>query len=136
MGSDYTVEKIVLFDGVCNLCSASVQFILRHNSKNNLRFASLQSEFGRTQLQKIDDTSEVKTMVYIDRGKIFLRSDAILETCRELNGIFPLLRFFKIIPRPIRDSAYNFIAKYRYRWFGKKDQCWIPSREISHRFIS
>lgn len=136
MGADIPVEKIVLFDGVCNLCSASVQFIIRHNKKGNLKFASLQSEFGQSLLAQFQLPPEVRTIVFIINGKAWLRSDAALEICKELSGLYPYLTYLKFIPTSVRDWIYNVIAKNRYRWFGKKDQCWIPSAELTSRFIS
>ncbi len=136
MGTDNSVNKIVLFDGVCNLCSSAVQFILNHNPRKNLRFASLQSDFGQSQLIKFQLPVEVRTVVYLKGEKAFLRSDAALEICKELNGLYPILGVFTIFPKGLRDWIYNFIANHRYQWFGKKDQCWIPSPEFSERFIS
>ncbi|MBI1768046.1 MAG: DUF393 domain-containing protein [Bacteroidetes bacterium] len=135
MGADNSLNKIVLFDGVCNLCSSSVQFILKRNSKKNLKFASLQSDFGQSQLIKFQLSAEVKTIVYLKGEKAYLRSDAVLEICKELNGLYPILSVYTITPRFARDWIYNVIAKHRYQWFGKKDQCWIPSTEFSERFI-
>lgn len=136
MGTAHSLEKIVLFDGVCNLCSASVQFIIKHNSRKNLSFASLQSDFGRSQLSKFQASPEVKTIALIKDGRIFFRSDAVLEICKDLNGLYPMLFVFKVVPQPVRDWVYNYAAKNRYRWFGKKDECWIPTPEWKSRFIS
>ncbi len=136
MGTDNSVNKIVLFDGVCNLCSAAVQFILSHNTRKNLRFASLQSDFGQSQLVKFQLPAEVKTIVYLKGENVFLRSAAALEICKELNGLYPILSVFTICPTFLRDWIYNFIASHRYQWFGKKDQCWIPSPDLASRFIS
>ena len=129
-------KKIILFDGVCNLCSASVQFIIRHNRKGNLKFASLQSEIGQSLLAQFQLPLEVRTIVFIINGKALLRSNAALEICKELNGLYPYFRYLKFIPTSVRDWIYNIIAKNRYRWFGKKDQCWIPTAELTNRFIS
>lgn len=135
MGADNPVEKIVLFDGVCNLCSASVQFIIRHNKKADLKFASLQSDFGQSQLVKFQLPAEVKTIVFIIDGKALLRSDAALELCRYLNGFYRYLVVLKIFPTFLRDWVYNIVARNRYRWFGKKDQCWIPTSDLASRFM-
>jgi predicted DCC family thiol-disulfide oxidoreductase YuxK len=136
MGSTDSLEKIVLFDGVCNLCSSSVRFIISHNSKKNIKFASLQSAFGQSQLQKYQLPIEVRTIVLIKGEQYFTKSSAVLEICKELNRLYPLLTFFKIIPLPLRDWIYNFVARRRYQWFGKKDQCWLPTLELQSRFIS
>jgi predicted DCC family thiol-disulfide oxidoreductase YuxK len=135
MGADNPVEKIILFDGVCNLCSSTVQFVIRHNKNEELKFASLQSEFGQLQRNKFKLSPEVRTIVFIKHGKIFLRSDAVLEIAEELNGLYPNLKVLKIFPTSLRDAIYNFIAKNRYQWFGKKEQCWIPTPELANRFI-
>ena len=135
MGADNSVEKIVLFDGVCNLCNASVQFIIRHNKNADLKFASLQSEFGQRQLAKFQLSTEVRTIVFIKDGRAFLRSNAALEVCKYLDGFYPYLKILKIIPTFFRDWIYNIIAKNRYTWFGKKDQCWIPTPDLASRFL-
>ena len=135
MGTNNSVEKIVLFDGVCNLCNASVQFIIRHNKNANLKFASLQSEFGQSQLAKFQLPTEVKTIVFITDGKALLRSNAALEVCQHLNGFYRYLKILKIIPAFLRDWIYNIIARNRYSWFGKKDQCWIPTPDLANRFM-
>src|SRR5258706_13799391 len=116
MGADHTLNKIILFDGVCNLCSSSVQFIIKRDNENKFRFASLQSDFGQQQLSKFQIASDLKTIIYIKDGRPFFRSDAALEVARDLEGLCPTLYFFKIVPRIIRDYFYNFIAKTRYRW--------------------
>jgi predicted DCC family thiol-disulfide oxidoreductase YuxK len=135
MGANNSLEKIVLFDGVCNLCNASVQFIIRHNKNGDLKFASLQSEFGRNQLNKFQLSAEVRTIVFITDGRALLRSNAALEVCKHLNGFYPYLKILKIVPAFFRDWIYNIIAKNRYRWFGKKDQCWIPTPDLANRFM-
>lgn len=136
MGSIDSLERIILFDGVCNLCSSSVQFIIAHNSKGNIKFASLQSDFGQAQLIEYKLPLEVRTIVLIKEGQPFTKSSAVLEICKELNGLYPLLSFFKIIPRPLCDWVYDFVARNRYKWFGKKNQCWLPTPDLQSRFIS
>jgi predicted DCC family thiol-disulfide oxidoreductase YuxK len=136
MGSADSVEKIILFDGVCNLCSASVQFVLRHNSKKDIRFASLQSDVGQKLLGKFLPSQEIKTIVFIRNGEVFVKSDAALELCKELNGLYPIFHVYKVVPKSIRDGIYNFIAQNRYRWFGKREECWMPTEELKDRFIS
>ncbi len=135
MGANNSLEKIVLFDGVCNLCSASVQFIIRHNKNEDLKFASLQSEFGQSQLTKFQLPAEVKTIVFVTNGKALLRSDAALELCKYLDGLYPYLKILKVFPIFLRDWVYNIIARNRYKWFGKKDQCWLPTPDLASRFM-
>lgn len=129
------LDKIILFDGVCNLCSASVRFVIKRDRRKNFRFASLQSEFARKIILANNISDSVKTVVLLKGGKIYLRSDAALEISRELNGLWPLLYFLKIIPRFVRDTVYNFISQHRYQWFGKTDECWSPTPDLSTRFV-
>ncbi len=135
MVSDHAMNRIVLFDGVCNLCCSSVRFIIKRDKQRKFQFSSLQSDFAKKILSahKLDDT--IKTIVLIKNDKPYLRSDAALEISSELSGLWPLLYSLKIIPRFIRDSVYSFIARNRYQWFGKTDVCWLPSPDLSSRFI-
>jgi predicted DCC family thiol-disulfide oxidoreductase YuxK len=129
------IDKIILFDGVCNLCSASVRFVIKRDRKRIFRFASLQSEFAKKTMLANNLDDSVKTIVLLKDEKIYLRSDAALEISRELNALWPSLYLLKIIPRFIRDAVYNFISQHRYQWFGKSDKCWLPSAELSTRFV-
>jgi len=117
------------------LCSASVRFVIERDAKKIFHFASLQSDFAKKIIpaKKIDDP--VRTIVLLEGDKIYLRSNAALEICKELSGLWPLLYFFKIIPRFIRDGVYNFISKHRYQWFGKTNECWLPSPDLVARFV-
>ncbi|MBS1951276.1 MAG: DUF393 domain-containing protein [Bacteroidetes bacterium] len=130
------MKKIVLFDGVCNLCTVSVQFILRHNAKKNIQFASLQSDCGRAQLAQHEWSTTLSTIVYIRDESFFTQSDAVLEICRELNGLYPAFYVFIVVPKFIRNGVYNFIARHRHKWFGKKQECWLPSPEWASRFLN
>jgi predicted DCC family thiol-disulfide oxidoreductase YuxK len=134
MGAVIPIERIVLFDGVCNLCSASVRFVIQRDTKKKFLFASLQSEFAKRKFpERADDA--IKTIVLLTNSKTYFRSDAALEISKELNGLWPALYFLKIIPRSIRNAIYDFISRNRYRWFGKREACWIPSPEWSSRFV-
>jgi len=140
MGTPGEVESFnkytVLFDGVCNLCSGSVQFIIKRDSKGTFQFASLQSDVGQQLLDKFKiDKNLLHSVILIRGDQFFQRSDAALEIARKLSGGWPLFYSFKITPRFIRDGIYNWIARYRYRFFGKKDTCWIPTPELKARFI-
>jgi predicted DCC family thiol-disulfide oxidoreductase YuxK len=139
MGSPGTVDatkNIILFDGVCNLCNGFVQFIIKRDKRIVFHFASLQSDFGQVQLKNYAvDTSQLRTIVLIRSNRVLQQSDAVLEIARNLPGGWPLLYGFKIIPRFIRDLIYRLIARNRYRMFGKKDACWIPTPELSQRFL-
>ena len=134
MGAAVPIERIILFDGVCNLCSASVRFVIRRDKKKKFLFASLQSEFARKKLSGNTDDG-INTIILFRNGKASFRSDAALEISRELNGLWPALYVLKIVPRFIRDAVYNFIAKHRYQWFGKTDECWLPSPDLRTRFV-
>jgi predicted DCC family thiol-disulfide oxidoreductase YuxK len=138
MGAPDPVDAnpIVLFDGLCNLCSSSVQFIIKHDSKVYFRFASLQSPLGEHQLRKMGlPANQLYSVVLIKEGRSFQKSDAALEIARHLDGVWPALYTFKIIPRFIRDGIYRIIANNRYTWFGKKDSCMMPTPELKSRFL-
>lgn len=128
--------SIVLFDGVCNLCSTSVQFIIERDHKNVFQFAALQSEIGQQFLDRFKiDKNKIHSIILIQDDCFYERSDAALEIARRLGGGWSLLYFFKIFPRFIRDAAYDWIAQRRYRYFGKKNSCWVPTPELKSRFI-
>ena len=128
-------EAIILFDGVCNLCSGSVQFVIKRDPAAYFKFASLQSDFGQQQLQTLGlDQKFFHSIILINQGKVYQRSDAALEIVKKLKGAWPLLYGFKILPRFLRDAVYNLIGRNRYTLFGKKDACWIPTPELKSRF--
>ena len=124
----------VLFDGVCNLCSKSVQFIIKRDPHNQFLFASLQSEMGKSLLEK-HHLSEVDSVVLIKEDMYYMESDAALEICRHLSSGWKLLAILKVIPSSIRDPLYQFVARNRYRWFGKQDSCMLPTEEMKKRFL-
>ena len=112
--------NIVLFDGICNLCNASVRFITRHDKNNTIQFASLQSETAKQLLLKMNiDSQKIDSIIFISNEKMFIKSDAAVEIAKRLDGFPRLLKYFQLIPRPIRDFVYDLIAKNRYRLFGK-----------------
>ena len=130
-------QPIVLFDGVCNLCNGAVQFIIRHDKKNIFMFASLQSEVGRKILEQYNfPLDELNSFILIENNKAYTRSTGALRVAKKLNGLWPLLYGFIIIPKFIRDSIYNRVAENRYKWFGKKDACMIPTPELKTKFLS
>ncbi|MDW3193496.1 MAG: thiol-disulfide oxidoreductase DCC family protein [Cytophagales bacterium] len=129
-------EQVILFDGVCNLCNSSVNFVIDRDTQQHFKFASLQSDFGQDQVQKIgDDPSQLNSIVLIEGDRFYRKSTAALRVARKLSGGWPMLYAFIIIPPFLRDLIYDFIAKNRYRWFGKEDACRIPTPELSHRFL-
>jgi predicted DCC family thiol-disulfide oxidoreductase YuxK len=112
--------NIVLFDGICNLCNASVRFISRHDKDSKIQFASLQSEMAKELLSKLAiDPYKLDSIIFISNEKIFFKSNAAIEIAKLLNGFPHYLKYFQFIPRPIRDFVYDLIAKNRYRLFGK-----------------
>jgi predicted DCC family thiol-disulfide oxidoreductase YuxK len=131
-----TPDAVVIFDGVCNLCAFSVKFILEHEADRTLRFTPLQSPAGARLMRKFGfDAGDAKTFVLIAGGKPYVRSDAAIGVSRYLAGAWKVLGVINVIPRPIRDWAYDFIARNRYRWFGRSDTCMVPTPELRARFI-
>lgn len=129
-------KKIVLFDGVCNLCNKAVIFIIEHDKKDIFRFASLQSEIGKklTEERKID-RNEVDSIILIDPGNsYFIKSSAALEIAKQLAG-YSWMQVFLYLPQSFRDFVYDIIARNRYGWFGKKDNCMIPTAELKGKFL-
>ena len=127
---------LILFDGVCNLCNGLVQFIIRRDAKGKFKFASLQSEVGRSLLKQFNiDPDLLHSIVVIDNGVAFQRSDAVLRIANYLGGRWKILTAFKILPKFFRDGCYNVVAANRYRIFGKQDSCMIPTPELKDRFV-
>ena len=129
-------KPILLFDGVCNLCNSSVQTLIKMDKTGKFRLASLQSEVGQALLEKFSlPKEELSSVVLIDKEKAYLRSDVPLEVLRKLGSGWQFFYVFKIIPKFLRDTIYNFIAQNRYRWFGKEEACMIPTAEVRGRFL-
>lgn len=130
-------HKIVLFDGLCNLCDRSVNFIILKDKKDRFRFAAIQSAIGQSLvLQYRIDPRRSDSVILIDNNKVFERSSAMLYISKYLSGGYPLLYFFILFPKWIRDGLYLYIAKNRYRWFGKKVSCMTPSIDKRYKFLS
>ncbi|MCL4693694.1 MAG: thiol-disulfide oxidoreductase DCC family protein [Candidatus Hydrogenedentes bacterium] len=129
-------HPVLLFDGVCNLCNKAVQFIIKRDKDALFRFASLQSDAGQALLNQHDlPTEDFDTMVYLEGDSVYTRSTAGLRIARRLGGLWPLLYAFIVIPRPIRDAVYGVIVRNRYRWFGKRDDCMVPTPDLRARFL-
>ena len=129
-------NPIVLFDGVCNFCSSVVRFAISRDPDGIFRFSSLQSDAGQFFLNKFGlSTDDFDSFVLIEGDRFFLRSTAVLSLCKKLNGLWPLVYLLIVIPTPVRDFIYNIVAQNRYRWFGKKEECFIPSADIRNRFL-
>jgi predicted DCC family thiol-disulfide oxidoreductase YuxK len=129
-------SPVLLFDGVCNLCNASVQWVLQHDPKGIFKFAALQSATGQAMLRKFGFSQEhFDTVILADGERIFTRSDAPLEIARRLGGAWALFYVFKFIPRGVRNAVYDWVARNRYRWFGRKEACMLPRPEWKDRFL-
>lgn len=130
------MAKVLLFDGVCNLCNGAVQFVLKRNKAANIQFASLQSEIGRQLLLENNLPADfLHSFVFLDENKLYTKSSAALRVSKYLKGGWPLFQVFLLVPGLIRDAVYTAIAKNRYRWFGKSEHCWIPTKELKSRFL-
>ncbi|MGB1018767.1 MAG: thiol-disulfide oxidoreductase DCC family protein [Chitinophagales bacterium] len=130
-------KPTIFFDGVCNLCNSSVQFVLKHEKQTYFSFASLQSEFGQAFLKENElDISNFDSIILFENGKIYTKSTAAIKICKQLKMPYSWIGFFIILPKFIRDFVYNFIAKNRYVWFGKSEQCAIPTIETKKRFLN
>jgi predicted DCC family thiol-disulfide oxidoreductase YuxK len=129
------MNKIVLFDGECHFCDQSVQFIIKRDPNANFKFASLQSDIGRQIIRDYSIPLHIDSLVLIEDKQFYIKSTAALRICKKLKGVWKIGVFFLLIPTPIRDLVYDLIAKNRYKWFGKKEVCEIPSPEIKKRFL-
>lgn len=130
-------HPVILFDGVCNLCNASVQYVIRHDPKKIFRFASLQSLFAQKILSAHHlPINNFNSFILLENNQIYTRSAAALLTAKKLKGFIKILWAFIIIPKFIRDGVYNIIAKNRYKWFGRKDECWVPTPELKSLFLN
>lgn len=129
-------HPILLFDGVCNLCNGFVQFVIERDPNGKFRFAALQSEKGQQLLKHFNlPVDEIFSVILIQNGKAYTRSTAALRMFKNMKSAYPILYIFIIVPSFIRDTIYNFIAKNRYKWFGQKDSCMIPTPELQNRFL-
>lgn len=126
----------VLFDGVCNLCNGTVQFVIKRDRAGIFRFASLQSDYAQTLLRQANlPTDQLYSVIVIEDGIAYQKSDAALRIARHLSGVWRWLYILRVVPKFIRDGLYNFIATNRYRFFGKQDHCMIPTPELKARFV-
>lgn len=129
-------KTILLFDGYCNLCHSSVQFLLKHEKKPDMYFSSLQSPLGVELLNEFFiDPKATDSLVLIENNKAYTKSSAALRLAKHLNGIYPLAFGFMIVPPFIRNSVYDFVARNRYKWYGKKESCMVPDPDLAKRFL-
>ncbi len=130
-------HPIVFFDGVCNFCNGSVNFIIRRDPKKVFRFAPLQSAVARQHLQALENSHpDLDSIVLMEGDRVYVKSSAALRIARKLSGLWPVFYILVILPRSLRDWVYDWFARHRYQWFGKTDSCMIPSREIEALFLS
>lgn len=131
-----TNHHIILFDGVCNFCNASVRLIIKNDPKKQFRFSPLQSDFSQQMLRgRIPDDQVLGSLILIEEGKVFTRSTAALRIARKMSGLWPLFYVFIILPEPLRNFFYDLVGKNRYRIFGKRENCIVPDKEIISRFL-
>ena len=129
-------KPVILFDGVCNYCNGMVNFLIRKDKQRRFLFAPLQSNAGQELLGQFGlNTTQLDSFIFISDGKAYLRSTAGLKLYNQLPWYWKWTQLFWIVPRVIRDAVYNFIARNRYKWFGKRDQCMVPSAEVRERFL-
>lgn len=130
-------KKIILFDGVCNLCDSSIQFIIKHDKKDIFRFVALQSEIGMEITKYIGvDTSKIDSILLYEPGNAYYyKAQAALKIAKELGGIYTVISWFGVLPKFLTNSVYDYIAKNRYKWYGKKDACMIPTPELKAKFL-
>lgn len=130
-------KKLVLFDGVCNLCNASVQYIIKHDKKNLFMFAPLQSKVGNHLIEAFQiDTNKIDSiLLYTPENTMYYKSTAVLKIATHLGFFNSLMSVFFLVPPVIRNWVYNFIAKNRYKWYGKKNACYIPTPELKNKFL-
>ncbi len=129
------MDKIILFDGECNFCDYSVQFIIKRDKKSLYKFTSIQSDIGQKILSNYNVDNNINSFILIENNKCYFKSSAALRVCKNLSGAWKLLYILLVLPKKFRDFFYNIIAKNRYKWFGKKDSCMLPSPEIRKRFL-
>jgi predicted DCC family thiol-disulfide oxidoreductase YuxK len=129
-------HPIILFDGVCNFCNSAVNFTIKRDKQYKIRFAALQSEAGRQLAQQYGlPVDDMRSFLFVENGKLYKRSTAALKVCRHLSGLWPLCYGLIIVPAFIRNGIYDWIAKNRYKWFGERQECMIPTPEVRARFL-
>ena len=130
-------KKIILFDGLCNLCETSVQFVIKHDSADQFRFVALQSDLGQKIIAHIGiNFKNIDSVVLYEPGvAYYYKSNAALQVAKNLGGLFHLGTVFRIIPTTLRNALYDYVAKNRYSWYGKKQSCMIPTEELKSKFL-
>ncbi|MDQ8006668.1 MAG: DCC1-like thiol-disulfide oxidoreductase family protein [Pedobacter sp.] len=130
-------NSVIFFDGICNLCNGAVQFVIERDRQNYFKFAALQSEFAKNALSNAElKVKHGDSFVLLENGKVYEQSTAALKVARKLSGLWPLLYGFIVVPPFIRNAIYKFIARNRYKWFGKQESCWVPTPELKSKFLT
>ncbi|MGB3223377.1 MAG: DCC1-like thiol-disulfide oxidoreductase family protein [Desulforhopalus sp.] len=131
-----TEQPLIIFDGVCNLCEYSVKFIIKNDRHARFKFVSAQSVRGKD-VQRLHrfDTFKDGTVILLKKDQVYVKSDAAVEIAKDLDGLWRFLHVLKFIPKPVRNLVYSIISKNRYRWFGKKNECLLPDKNIKDRFL-
>lgn len=131
-------KKIILFDGLCNLCDSLVQFVIRHDQQDQFRFVALQSELGQKIISHIGISQKNidSVVLYIPGKAYYTKSNAAIQIAKNLGGFFHLGTIFRILPTPLRNWVYDYVAAKRYHWYGKKEVCMIPTTELSSKFLT
>jgi len=129
-------QPIILFDGVCNFCNGAVNFTIKRDKQKQIRFAALQSEAGRQLVQQYGlPADDMRSFLFIENSKVYNRSTAALKVCMYLKGLWPLCYGLIVIPAFIRNGIYDWIAKNRYKWFGERHECMVPTPDVRARFL-
>jgi len=129
-------QPIILFDGVCNFCNGAVNFTIKRDKQKQIRFAALQSEAGRQLVQQYGlPADDMRSFLFIENSKVYNRSTAALKVCMYLKGLWPLCYGLIVIPAFIRNGIYDWIARNRYKWFGERHECMVPTPDVRARFL-
>lgn len=128
-------NPVIFFDGVCNLCNASVQFIIEHDKRKYFQFTALQGNYAKAIVPELEaNANQLNSILLLEGGKIYQKSTAALKIAKKLSGFWPFIYGFIVIPKFIRDWVYDLIAKNRYKWWGRQESCWVPTPELKSRF--
>lgn len=129
------MEAIILFDGICNFCNSSVQFIIKRDPTGYFKFASLQSEIGQQLLKQYRVSKQIDSLIVIEKEKVYIKSSAALQISKKLSGFWKCFTILRVLPPFFRDFLYDLVAKNRYNWFGKRESCMLPTEEMKKRFL-
>ena len=130
-------QPVIFFDGVCNLCNASVQFVIEHDKENYFKFSALQGDYAKEVLPRFNvNPRGLTSTLLLEDGKLYTKSSSALRVAKKLKGFWPLLYGFNIVPKFIRDWVYDIVAKNRYKWWGKQKNCYVPTPELKNKFYN